>query len=87
MFEIVVDVEGMACSMCEAHINDEVRKEFNVKKVASSHGKGRTVIITEEDIDENRLKDVINKTGYKAGSVVKKPYEKKGFLLAFKKQR
>ena len=34
----------MACSMCEAHINDAVRNAFPVEKVSSSYAKGKTVI-------------------------------------------
>ena len=40
MFQTTVEVDGMACSMCEAHINDTIRSEFPVEKVSSSHSKG-----------------------------------------------
>lgn len=30
-------VDGMACSMCEAHVNDCIRNNFKVKKVKSNH--------------------------------------------------
>ena len=39
MYKITLDVDGMACGMCEAHVNDAVRKAFQVKKVTSSHMK------------------------------------------------
>ena len=52
MYEIILKVDGMKCGMCEAHVNDAVRDNFNVKKVKSSHSKGQTVILTEEDMDE-----------------------------------
>ena len=39
MVKITLEVEGMACGMCESHVNDAVRKTFPVKKVTSSHGK------------------------------------------------
>ena len=32
MVEITVGIEGMACGMCEAHINEAVRNAFQVKK-------------------------------------------------------
>jgi copper chaperone CopZ len=80
MVEITVGIEGMACGMCEAHINEAVRKAFKVKKVSSSHTKKRTVIIAEQDIPEQELKEVIAKTGYDFVSVSSKPYEKKGFF-------
>ena len=61
MVEITVGIEGMACGMCEAHINEAVRNAFQVKKVSSSHTKKRTVIIAEQDIPEQELKDVVAK--------------------------
>jgi copper chaperone CopZ len=70
----------MMCGMCESHINDAVRAAFPVKKVSSSHTKGQTVIMTEQDIDEDALRAVIDKTGYAVVSVAKEPYVKKGLF-------
>ena len=39
MTQYTVKVDGMQCGMCEAHVNDAVRKALPVKKVTSSHGK------------------------------------------------
>ncbi len=86
MFRITLNIEGMACGMCEAHINDAVRGTFPVKKVTSSHKKKRTVIIAENDIPESELKDVIAKAGYGVVSVSSEPYEKKP-LFGFGKKR
>lgn len=69
MYKTTMEVDGMACGMCEAHINDAVRKNFSVKKVKSSHRKNRTVIVSEDALDEDRLRAVINETGYKAGDI------------------
>jgi copper chaperone CopZ len=80
MVKIVLEVEGMMCGMCESHINDAVRAAFPVKKVSSSHKKGQTVILTEQDIDEDALRAVIDKTGYAVVSVAKEPYVKKGLF-------
>ena len=84
MIEITMGIEGMACAMCEAHINDAVRNAFKVKKVSSSHTKKRTVIIAEQDILEKELKDVVAKAGYNVVSVSSKPYEKKGLFSVFR---
>lgn len=84
MTKTTLDVEGMACGMCEAHINEAVRKAFSVKKVTSSHSKGRTEILAEAPIDEDALKSTIEETGYKVTGIHTEPYEKKGFSL-FKK--
>ena len=80
MMKITVQVEGMACGMCEAHINDAIRHAFAVKKVTSSHGKKQTVILTEDAIEDRDLKDVIAKAGYEAVAVSREPYEKKGLF-------
>lgn len=80
MLRITLGIEGMACGMCEAHINDAVRNAFRVKKVTSSHTRKQTVIITEQDIPEEELKSVVTKAGYDLVSVCREPYEKKGLL-------
>ncbi len=54
MIQTTVEVDGMACSMCEAHINDAVRSAFPVDKVSSSHAKGKTVILSKEPLDKTR---------------------------------
>ena len=77
MTEITLKVDGMACGMCESHINDCVRSHFPVKKVTSSHTKGETVILTEEPLDEAALKAAIEATGYTVTGVTAQPVEKK----------
>ena len=64
MIKTTVQVTGMVCGMCEAHINDAVRAAFQVRKVRSSRKKGETVILSETPIDLNRLRQVIAETGY-----------------------
>ena len=81
MWKYTVEVDGMMCGMCEAHTNDAVRKAFKVKKVESSHSKKQTVIIAEEEIDEDELRGVIANLGYDMGKVTKEPYKKKFFGL------
>ena len=33
MVKTVLKIDGMMCGMCEAHMNDLIRKNFKVKKV------------------------------------------------------
>ena len=80
MVKTTLGIDGMMCGMCESHMNDAIRNNFDVKKVTSSHSKKQTVIITEQDIDEQELKAVIDGTGYESGAVRKEPYEKKGLF-------
>lgn len=84
MIQYTIAVEGMACSMCEAHVNEAVRKAFPVKKVSSSHSKGQTLVLTEEPLDEEALRQAISATGYQVLSIQSAPYEKKG-LFSFRK--
>lgn len=81
MVKTTLDVEGMACGMCETHVNETIRKEFAVKKVTSSHTKGKTEILSDQPLEEERLKAAINTTGYRVTAVRTEPYEKKGFSL------
>lgn len=80
MLQITVEVKGMVCGMCEAHVNDAVRKAFPVKKVSSSRSKGHTVILTQEDISEDRLRAVIAQAGYEPGRITKQPCQKRGLF-------
>lgn len=83
MIRIIAQVQGMRCGMCEAHVNDAVRRALPVKKVTSSHGKGQTVIIAEQDIDDERLRKVIHDTGYDVTDIRREPYEQKQGLFSF----
>ena len=85
MTKYTVMVEGMQCGMCEAHVNDAVRRALPVKKVTSSHAKKQTVILSEEPLSEATLKKIIHDTGYQVLSVESEPYEKKGLFSKFRK--
>ena len=81
MVKTTVLIDGMSCSMCEAHINEAVRKAFPVKKVTSSHRKGVTEILSDTPLDEETLRDTIGRTGYTLRDVKSESYEKRGFSL------
>ncbi len=83
MWRYTVKVDGMRCSMCEAHMNDTIRRAFPVKKVSSSHTKGQTVFTVENEIDEDALRRAVAETGYEIGPITKEPYEKKGLFGLF----
>ena len=81
---MTLKIGGMACGMCEAHVNDAIRKAFSVKKVSSSHAKGKTEILSDLPLEEPRLKAAVEVSGYRVISIQSEPYEQKGFFL-FKK--
>ena len=64
MTRTVVGIDGMACSMCESHVNDIVRRNFHVKSVKASHKKKQAEIISAEPLDEAALRKAIGDTGY-----------------------
>ena len=80
MYKTVVGIDGMSCGMCEAHINDAIRRAFAVKKVTSSHKKNLTEILSETPISEDELRKAIEPTGYGVVSVSSEEYVKKGLF-------
>lgn len=85
MTKTTLKIDGMMCGMCESHVNDAIRNAFEVKKVTSSHSKGKTVIISEEPLDNDRIEETIKSTGYTLKGVETEPYKKEGLLSMFKK--
>ena len=81
MIKTTLSIDGMMCSMCEAHINDAVRKALPVKKVSSSHRKGQTEILSEATLDEAALRAAIEATGYRLLSVSQEEAKKKRSLF------
>ena len=80
MLKITLEVEGMRCGMCETHVNDVVRRVDGVKKVKSSHAKGKTEVIAEDGTNIGLIKEAIAKQGYGVGKVETEPYEKRGLF-------
>ena len=81
MTKTVLNVEGMMCGMCEAHMNEAIRKNFQVKKVTSSHSKNLTEILSEAPLDEELLKKTVADTGYTLKGIAVEEVEKKKFSL------
>ena len=80
MVKLILKIDGMKCAMCEVHVDNQIRKYFKVKKVKSSHQKGETIIISEEDIDTKLLHEVIDPTGYKILGIERINVVKKGLF-------
>ncbi len=65
MKKVVVEVDGMMCGMCEAHVNDLFRRALNPKRVKSSARKKTTVLLLEEPIDEEKIRSALDGSGYR----------------------
>lgn len=85
MFKTMLKIDGMMCSMCESHVNDAIRNAVRTKSVKSSRSGGIAVILTENEPDIERIKDAVEKTGYRVTDYFTEPYEKKKFCLFGKK--
>ena len=81
MNKIVLKIDGMACGMCEAHMNDTVRKVLpEAGKVRSSYKKGETDFLYEGDFDRGKLIHAIEETGYECTDINVEAYQKKGLF-------
>lgn len=83
MVKTTVKIDGMMCGHCENHMNDAVKETFDVKKVTSSHEKHETVVISENELDRDLMKQTVEKAGYTFCDMSAEPY-KKGILSFFK---
>ena len=85
MIKITLGVEGMKCVKCEARMDETVRKMLPVEKVSSSHENNETVLISEEDIADEKLQEAVVSAGFELTGIAREPYEKKGLFGIFKK--
>ena len=76
MIKITLQVEGMNCSLCEMKVNQAIRDAFTVRKVSSSHVKGVTELISDEDIPTQAVREVVEAKGYRVLSAQSAPYTK-----------
>ena len=83
MIQTTIGVGGMMCEMCEAHINDAIRKSFEVKSAKSSRRKNQCVVVSEEPLDEAAVREAIAATGYDFLSMTSELYTKKGLFGLF----
>lgn len=88
MLKYQLKIGGMACGMCEAHVNDAIRQSFAVKKVRSSHANGQCTVLTEQALNEDRLREVLHQTGYELLELQQSEVQSSGGLFSrFRKNR
>ena len=82
MNKYVLSIDGMMCGMCEAHINDVIRKSIpETKKVNSSYKKNESSFIVEGSVDIDKLKEDIRNIGYEIKDYTVEEYKKKWGLF------
>ena len=79
MIKTTINVEGMACGHCEARVNTALEKTFTVSKVKSDHEKNITEVFSESELDEAKVRSVIEGEGFKVTGM-KSEQAKKGLF-------
>lgn len=81
MYQTTIKIDGMMCSMCEAHVCDAIRMLVPKAKVKANHSKGICTVVWDEPLDADALHAVLDPTGYEVLDVSVEPYEKKRGLF------
>ena len=68
MNKYVLGIDGMRCGMCEMHVEETIAKDLSVKKIRASHLKNQVTVITEEILNEDDFKKILDPTGYRVVS-------------------
>ena len=64
---VTIKVEGMKCSKCSASVSKALKATEGVEDVQVSSEKGEAVIkYDDQKLNEAKLREVINSTGFKA---------------------
>ena len=69
MVKVTVNVEGMMCGHCEAHVNEAIKKAFGAEDVVSSHESNTTVFTAPEKVDEDKVRQTIKDAGYEVTGI------------------
>lgn len=80
MTKTTLTIDGMACSMCETHICEALRRACPAKKLRASHKTGIVELLTEQAPNEASLRSAVEGTGYKLLQVQIEPYQKRGLF-------
>ena len=85
VIKITIQVGGMVCGMCEAHVNDAVRRALPVKKVSSRRAKKETVILAEQDIEDSLIEAVVKESGYEFLGITREESKPRGLSRLFRR--
>lgn len=86
MVKTTLKINGIMCENCVAHVNETIKNEFDINKVTTSKENGISEVISDNELSEEKLREVISREGYEVTEVMSEPYEKKG-LFGFGKKK
>lgn len=81
MFKTTIQVEGMACSMCESHVQEAIRRLGSVSKVKANRKKKEVSFLSEEILDPKTIQKTIEELGYKCKSISTSEHKKKSLFF------
>ena len=73
MFKTTIPIKGMHCRSCELLIEDELKTVSGVKRAEVSWKRSCADVYYEEEVNNNEIRQVVEKAGYKIGIEEKKP--------------
>ena len=83
MEQVTLKIEGMHCSMCEAHVSDAIRRALpKAKKVKASHRKGVAPFLVEEGVDFTPGIQGVEAKGYRVLGSEKGPMKRRFSLFS-----
>ena len=77
MVKTTIKINGIMCNNCVAHINETIKNEFDINKVTTSKDNGMSEVISNKELSEEKLREIISREGYEVTEVTSEPYEKK----------
>ena len=64
-----MEITGMMCGHCEAHVKEALEAIEGVKSAEASHTAGTAVLTLTQDVDNEKLKAAVEEQGYKVRSI------------------
>lgn len=66
MEKIILKIDGMHCSMCEAHVCDAIRKALpSAKSVKANHHQGEASFVVPDGEETKGVEEALNGLGYR----------------------
>ncbi|MCQ2596937.1 MAG: cation transporter [Treponema sp.] len=62
--EKTINVKGMMCSHCEAHVKKALEAVAGVTEAVASHEKGTAVVTLSQDVADDVLTAAVKEAGY-----------------------
>ena len=65
----IIKIKGMMCGHCEERVKKALEQLPEVQSVSADHKAGKATVVLNDTTDENKLKEAVEKEGYKVISV------------------